>query len=430
MEKLYTIFPRELITFVLVVVFSLLIGLSQRKLSMQNEGKNTHFGADRTFTFIGILGYVLYILDPKNMILFIAGGAAMTVFFGLNYYQRMAKFQIYGITSIIIGLIVYCLAPIVITQPSWFYICVVVVVLMLTEMKRNFKAIARKMSDDEFVTLAKFLAISGIILPILPEQKMISGIDLTPYTVWLATVVVSGISYLSYLLKRYVFPNSGIYVSGILGGLYSSTATITILGKRCKDAAEEDIPQYISAMLMAMSMAYLRFVVLIFIFSKDICISVSPYLAFIALFSGAYGMYIHYHNLKNMAAGLSEDELSDNPLEFKVALIFAGLFVIFTVITHYTYIYAGFVGLNVLSFVSGFTDITPYVLNLLHTKGDISVHFAGICILQAIISNNIINMVYAVFFSHRRHNLVKGLCRSYLVVLIVNVVSLGVYYLL
>lgn len=121
MEKLYTIFPRELITFVLVVVFSLLIGLSQRKLSMQNEGKNTHFGADRTFTFIGILGYVLYILDPKSMTLFIAGVAAMTVFFGLNYYQRMVKFQIYGITSIIIGLIVYCLAPIVITQPSWFY---------------------------------------------------------------------------------------------------------------------------------------------------------------------------------------------------------------------------------------------------------------------------------------------------------------------
>ncbi len=65
-------------------------------------------------------------------------------------------------------------------------------------------------------------------------------------------------------------------------------------------------------------------------------------------------MYIHYHNLKNMAAGLNEDELSDNPLEFKVALIFAGLFVIFTVVTHYTYMYAGFVGLKVLSFVSGY----------------------------------------------------------------------------
>ena len=56
------------------------------------------------------------------------------------------------------------------------------------------------------ITLAKFLAISGIILPMLPKEPLIPGINLTPYTIWLATVVVSGISYLSYLLKQYVFP--------------------------------------------------------------------------------------------------------------------------------------------------------------------------------------------------------------------------------
>lgn len=57
MEKLYEYLPRELVTFVLVTLFSLLIGLSQRKISLKREGETTLFGTDRTFTFIGILGY-------------------------------------------------------------------------------------------------------------------------------------------------------------------------------------------------------------------------------------------------------------------------------------------------------------------------------------------------------------------------------------
>ena len=55
MEQLYSYVPRELVTFVLVTLFSLLIGLSQRRISLKREGETTLFGTDRTFTFIGIL---------------------------------------------------------------------------------------------------------------------------------------------------------------------------------------------------------------------------------------------------------------------------------------------------------------------------------------------------------------------------------------
>ena len=61
MEQLYSYVPRELVTFVLVTLFSLLIGLSQRRISLKRGGETTLFGTDRTFTFIGILGYLLYL---------------------------------------------------------------------------------------------------------------------------------------------------------------------------------------------------------------------------------------------------------------------------------------------------------------------------------------------------------------------------------
>ena len=56
MEQLYNYLPRELVTFVLVTLFSLLIGLSQRRISLKREGETTLFGTDRTFTFIGSWG--------------------------------------------------------------------------------------------------------------------------------------------------------------------------------------------------------------------------------------------------------------------------------------------------------------------------------------------------------------------------------------
>ena len=88
MEQLYNYVPRELVTFILVTLFSLLIGLSQRRISLKREGETTLFGTDRTFTFIGILGYLLYILDPTGMRLFMGGGAVLGLLLGLNYYVR------------------------------------------------------------------------------------------------------------------------------------------------------------------------------------------------------------------------------------------------------------------------------------------------------------------------------------------------------
>ena len=93
MEKLYQYLPEELVTFILVTVFSLLIGLSLRRISLKREGETTLFGTDRTFTFIGILGYLLYILDPVDYRLFMGGGAVLGVLLALNYYVKQAQFH-------------------------------------------------------------------------------------------------------------------------------------------------------------------------------------------------------------------------------------------------------------------------------------------------------------------------------------------------
>ncbi len=430
MEELQDYLPKQLTSFLLVTIFSLLIGLSQRKISLKREGETTLFGTDRTFTFIGILGYLLYILDPVEMKLFMGGGAVIGILLALNYYVKQTLFHVFGVTTIIIALITYCIAPIVDTQPSWFYLTVIVVVLLLTELKHTFTEIAQRMKNDEMITLAKFLAISGIILPMLPNEPFIPGIDLTPYNIWLATVVVSGISYLSYILKRYVFHESGILVSGLLGGIYSSTATIAILARKCKQANASEVPEYISAMLVAVAVMYLRFLVLIFIFNHQVFTLIYPFLLMMSVAAAAIAFFIHWKYRHNGHTGSVEEQGDEsNPLEFKVALIFAGLLVIFTLLTHYTVEYAGTEGLALLSVISGLSDITPFILNLLQGGSAFSATIIATCIFQAISSNVTVNMCYAFFFSGRRKEARFTIFGGFGSIILLNTLLLLFFYL-
>ena len=425
MEKLYQYLPEELVTFILVTVFSLLIGLSLRRISLKREGETTLFGTDRTFTFIGILGYLLYILDPTDYRLFMGGGAVLGLLLALNYYVKQAQFHVFGVTTIIIALITYCIAPIVATQPSWFYVMVIVTVLLFTELKHTFTELAQRMKNDEMITLAKFLAISGIILPMLPDDNLIPGINLTPYSIWLATVVVSGISYLSYLLKRYVFRESGILVSGIVGGLYSSTATISVLARKSRKVSAQEAPEYVAAMLLAVSMMFLRFLILIGIFSIGALTAIYPYLLIMSAVAAGTAWFLHSRwKRPAMSETVDEDEDGSNPLEFKVALIFAVLFVVFTLI------YAGEGGLTLLSFVSGFSDITPFILNLLQGTGNVPVSLITACSMQAIVSNIAVNMCYALFFSGKKSPLRSWVLRGFGCVIAANVFLLLFFYFL
>lgn len=431
MEKLYQYLPEELVTFILVTVFSLLIGLSLRRISLKREGETTLFGTDRTFTFIGILGYLLYILDPVDYRLFMGGGAVLGVLLALNYYVKQAQFHVFGVTTIVIALITYCIAPIVATQPSWFYVMVIVTVLLFTELKHTFTELAQRMKNDEMITLAKFLAISGIILPMLPNENLIPDVNLTPYGIWLATVVVSGISYLSYLLKRYVFRESGILVSGIVGGLYSSTATISVLARKSRKASPQETPEYVAAMLLAVSMMFLRFLILIGIFSVATLTVIYPYLLIMSAVSAGAAWFLHSKWKRPAVSGATdEDEDGSNPLEFKVALIFAVLFVVFTIATHYTLIYAGKGGLTLLSFVSGFSDITPFILNLLQGTGSVPVSLITACSMQAIVSNIAVNMCYALFFSGKKSSLRSWILGGFGCVIVANVLLLLIFYFL
>lgn len=416
--------PEGLTDFLLVLTFSLLIGLSQRRLNLNNE--SPLFGTDRTFTLIGLFGYLLYRFTPTDFMLFAGGGLILAFILGLNYYYKMNRHNDYGITTIVTALITYCMGPLVSLTPSWMFVSVVVVVLLLAEMKNTFVELAQKMNNDEFITLAKFMLIAFIILPMLPDERFIPEINLTPYRIWLTTVIVSGISYVSYLLRQYVFHKSSIIVSGIVGGLYSSTATISILSRKSKSAPAEALPEYIVAMFMAVSMMFLRLLVIVAIFNQDIFTKLLIPMCLLSVVSCFIGLFFHFKNKKKptvhpLSTNDPLEEQRDNPLEFKVALIFAFLFVLFSLLTQFAVNYLGTRGVNLLALVAGIGDITPFVLNLLDGQA-LGVPAAVVITasLLATLSNNLVKMGYAIGFSGGRKELTRPLILGFSVLTLAN----------
>ena len=389
--------PEKLWQFLLVTLFSLIIGLALRRLHSAKEEFRV-FGTDRTFTFIGILGYLLYIFDPHTMIPYMGGGLVIAALLGVYYHHKMHVHQEYGITTIVVAFITYCIPPLVITQPAWLYILVVVTVLILTEMKGSFVQMSRKFDKDEFVTLAKFLAIAGVILPIVPNEPIVPFLPLTPFKIWVAVVVISGVSYASYLLRKFVFADSGILISGLLGGLYSSTATTIILARKGKED-QAQMPLYAAGIILSIAMMYLRILILMFIFNSRLAMTMLPSFLLLIAVSGGTGMFYFFRN-----RGLKRDKtdgpiVDKNPLEFKVAILFTLLFVSLSFITHFVVESFGIRGLSVLSWIVGVTDIDPFLLNLFQGLFDVPLNVIGLAVMQAIISNNIMKGLYAAFIA-------------------------------
>lgn len=425
--ELLNYIPEEFVKFMLVLIFSLLIGLEQRRHHI-HENDDRLFGTDRTFTFIGLLAYVLFIADPVTFIPFLFGFALIGLLLGIHYFHKAGQSSKFGLTSTILALLTYCIPIMVFTQPIWLVLSFIVALLLITELKSHFITLTKKASEEEYITLAKFIAFAGIILPLLPEANISEQIPISPYHLWLAIVVVSGISYCSYLLKKFVFPDSGIFLTGLLGGIYSSTATTVILARKEKQGFAGK--QTVSAIMIANGMMYLRILFLAFIFNRPVAVKLA--IPFIVMFLITYllSKFVAGSNRNKVTEETPDSILASNknPLEFRTAAVFGLLFVVFALITDFVLQTYGNSGVTGMAFVVGVTDIDPFLLNLLQQKSGIDQMTIVLAILNATNSNNLLKMIYAITLSSK--NIRKDLILNFSILIVSGVILSIIFYLI
>jgi len=395
--------PELLSQFLLVVALSFTIGLelhSYRRANNQDLG----FGTTRTFTLIGVLGYVLYALDTQTLF-YGAGFIALVVFLAVYYHSRSAE-RLYSLISPMLAIATYLLAPILATFPAWFSVLFVVTLLLILGEKSGIRRFSDAFHSAEMVTFSKYLIMTGVVLPLLPnEQVYASHITITYYQIWLSLLIVSSLSYLSYLAQTYVFKEKGIIFSGLLGGLYSSTATTIVLARRARTA--EPNHRFANAIILATAMMYLRLLLLITFLghSNEAGQLLWP---FSVLIISSVLVTIYISRSHKNGAIETKQVMIRHPLEFRTAIVFALLFVLFAAVTQTVLTHYGHSGLSVMSFIVGLTDIDPFILSLM--AGDFQVASTQViaAIIIATASNNLMKAGYAMVLGRNRYAYIAG----------------------
>ena len=391
--------PPMLEAFVATVMFGFVIGLEVHSYRRANN-EDLGFGTTRTLTLLALSGFVLAALDP-HLWLFTAGLLAISGLLAMQYWKQLETGE-QSLLPTLIALLTYLIGPLALQQSLWLLILYIVVVLLVLGEKPGIRHFSDHLHSTEAATLAKFMIMAGLILPMLPDHPIAAFISVTYYQLWLAVVVVSGISYLSYIVQTYFFPNRGILLTGILGGLYSSTAATIVLSRRAQNATPEK-PLYSPAIILASTMMYLRLMVLILILGHT-TIALQLIIPFALLISlSLLATRLLYHPATDTIHQTAAiDTPVRHPLEFSTSVLFAFLFVFFAGLTQAVVSHYGNGGLHWLSFLVGFSDIDPFILALLAGKYGLDLNNISAAILIATASNNLLKAAYTIAIVRNR----------------------------
>ena len=380
----------------LLLALALFFGLAFEEIYKRDEPAIP--GGIRTFPLVALAGAMLYLVDPSRALAFVAGLLAMAIWLYAFLSRERRPEAGPGRTLIVpvANLLVYVVGPTALTQPPWVAVGVIVAAVLLIGWREQMHGFVRLVPEDEVLTAGKFLILVGIILPLVPDTRLIAMAPVTPYRIWLAVVAISGLSYLTYLIQRYRPIKGGALFPALLGGVYSSTATTVVLAKRLKEAPAQR-PELSAGIVAATAVMYLRLAVVIAFFSLPLAAVLLPALAFLFVAGGLLAWW-EWRRIEPGAAETLSIPAS-NPLQLTTALVFAALFLAISLATTWVESVFGQAGIFTLAGLVGASDIDPFVLSLAQGGAPgMGLSSVAAAVLIAASANNIAKAGYAIGF--------------------------------
>jgi uncharacterized membrane protein (DUF4010 family) len=392
-DKLLQIFPQEGVKIILTLFLCFLIGLEREEHRAEGQpGQRYSFGGVRAFPLIGLIGYALALLSSPRLTLVAVGFAVTGAFLCLSYWHKLESYKETGVTTELSALVTYVIGALVSREQFWIATTLAILAMLLLELKDFLESLATKIPGQEILTFTKFLLLTCVILPIVPDDNF-THFALNPYRTWLIVVAISGVSYGSYLLEKAAKGSGGIRLAALLGGAYSSTFTTFAMAKQARSAR---IPHcYAGGILMASGVMYFRFLILIAFFNGELTHRLFiPFVALGAL--GIAGGWAWSMRGDQESASARAEVLSRNPLELPSAFSLAILFAFFLVATNYAVARLGQGGIYAMAAVTGLAPVDPFIMGLTQTAGNATpMGLAAGGVVVAAASNNFAKAIIA-----------------------------------
>jgi uncharacterized membrane protein (DUF4010 family) len=375
----------------LALAIGLLIGV-ERGWHERAEAEGERTAGLRTFALVGLLGGISgllsEVLGPMPLaVAFLSVAAGLTLF----RWRETSRIGTFGATTLVAGFLTFALGAYAVLGEMPVAAAAAVAAAALLAAKDWLHGWLRVLTWPELRSALVLLAMSFVILPVLPDRGVGPYDVLNPWQFWLMTIAIAGVSFAGYVAAKVLGERYGPLVAGLAGGLVSSTAVTIDMARRAKSTASQR--WLLAGVLAASVVMFLRVGVILALFGPSLLGRLAGPLAAAAVVTAA-GAAV---SSKGSAAAGGAGSVFRNPLELPAVLGFATLLAFVLFLSKLLAAILGRQGVVVLAALAGIVDVDAITLSMTATAG-VSTEpvYAAIAILVAVAVNSLSKSAFAV----------------------------------
>jgi uncharacterized membrane protein (DUF4010 family) len=331
------------------------VGIEREQRALSEEHM---FAGIRTFPLFALLGATLSLVSGGVGAVVIAGFGGLTALVVVSYFRSSAQGHL-GTTTETAALTTYWIGVIAGAGELALAGSIGVAVAILLAAKERLEEFPRAVTRDEMRAALVFAVLAVIILPILPNRPYGPWGVWNPQRLWMLVVLVCGLSFAAWVAMRVWGSRLGFALSGVLGGLVSSTVVTVSFATHSREAPEESRRLAVGSGLASLVML-VRIAILALVVNAAVLVQLAPILG-LMLAGGALGVLLVAR--REPVEGDAAPRLA-NPFDLRQAIRFTVLYAAVLVAVEAARRFLGPAAVYTASAVAGLTDVDAITLSL------------------------------------------------------------------
>lgn len=377
------------------IAIGFLIGL-QREYAYGGPDQMIIAG-ERTFALFSLAGALAAMAaDELNSALAFFGIVLVLGLFSTVAYFVDSRSGKVGLTTEVAIVVTIAIGALCYWGHLTLAIAVGIATTVLLSIKWETDRFARALTRQDVLAALQLAVISAIILPVLPNESFLPPpFDvLNPFKIWLMVVFISGISFLGYVAIKIVGPEQGIGLTGLLGGMVSSTAVTLSFSERSNREPDLSKP-FVLAITVAWTVMFARVLIEVSVVNPALLGRVWLPIALAGLVGLLYCSYLYVAQ----RTGEKGEVKFSNPFDLMTAIKFGLLYALVLLVSRAAQMYLGSTGLYLSSIISGLADVDAITLSMaeLSRSGVLGMDQAALAIVLATMSNTLVKGSIALF---------------------------------
>lgn len=360
--------PTDVRNFAVALFIGALIGLEREKRKAVEAEQA--IGGIRTFTLLAMAGAVSAWLSVRldAPAIFVVALVLSTVLVLTGYALTVrAGTASAGLTTEVAAVVTVLLGGLVMFGWPSLAVGLGITTSAVLAFKVQMHGAVAKIGEDDLYAVIKLLIASFIVLPILPDRTLDPLDTLNPRSLWLLVILIAGLGLVGYIAVRLLGQTRGTALTGIFGGMVSSTAVTLSFSRRSKERKAVASDVLAAGILLAWLVMILRVFVEVFIVYRPLLPRVALPLGIMAAASVGAGV----HFLRRGVDDTSGDDVPfQNPFSLTAAAKFAAVFALVLVIVALARRFLPPSGMYVVAGLAGLTDMDAITLSMANYARD------------------------------------------------------------